>query len=99
MIDKKKSEVDKIVSEFFNNIIAVCKKYDGYAVTPEEKKIMPEILRKYIQENKPLFGDIFVLSLCRDLGYSDSEIEPLKNMKLWKELCEIGYVFYIGKKI
>jgi hypothetical protein len=28
--------------------------------------------------------------LCRDLGYSDPEIEPLKNMKLWKELCEIG---------
>jgi hypothetical protein len=51
---------------------------------------MPKILKKYIQENKPLSGDKFVLSLCKDLGYSDPEIEPLKNMKLWKELCEIS---------
>jgi hypothetical protein len=93
------SGIDKLTGDLFDNIVSVCQKYAGYAVTPAEKHIMPNILKGYIRENKPLAGDSFVYSLCSDLGYSDEEIAPLKQMELWQDLAAVSQSIRSTKKI
>jgi hypothetical protein len=100
MIYKENSSgIDKFTNDLFDNIVSVCQKYAGYAVTPAEKHIMPKILKGYIRDNRPLVGDSFVYSLCRDLGYSDEEIAPLKQMELWQDLAAISQSILSTKKI
>lgn len=91
MIYKENSSgIDQFTGDLFDNIVSVCQNYAGYAVTPAEKHIMPKILKGYIRDNKPLAGDSFVYSLCKDLGYSDEEIAPLKQMELWQDLAVVS---------